>query len=217
MKALNIARKTLLELWREPLTLGLLLGFPILLIVFYYVAFGETEQGLAKYLTVLVVNEDIGDWGAGAQLVEVMCAAEFEGSPVFEISVVTDRRTAEIALRERKAALLLLIPPDFSQSLLDAVAGGPPAALSLLGDPNSDTYLFAYSMLGSLLREFSRQVGGWQDDAIALSYEFVAGTGTMADFEFGVPGVIVFGIMLVTITTAQLMVQERVNGTAGHS
>jgi len=86
MKALTIARKTLLELWREPLTLVLLLGFPIMLIVLYYVAYGETDQGLAKYLSVLVINEEEGDGltegEAGAQLVQMLREVTFEGGPV---------------------------------------------------------------------------------------------------------------------------------------
>ena len=60
MKALSIAGKSLRELTREPLLWGLLLFFPMFLVGFYYVAFGQTKEGLATYLTVLVVNEDAG-------------------------------------------------------------------------------------------------------------------------------------------------------------
>lgn len=35
MKALSIARKTLRELWREPLRLGLMLFFSVVLVGFY--------------------------------------------------------------------------------------------------------------------------------------------------------------------------------------
>jgi ABC-2 type transport system permease protein len=217
MKALTIARKTLLELWREPLTLVLLLGFPIMLIVLYYVAYGETDQGLAKYLSVLVISEEEGDGltegEAGAQLVQMLREVTFEGSPVFDLSLVTDRRAAEVTLREHKASLLLAIPPGFSQSLARAAAGGPPADLFLVGDPHTDSYVFAHSLLGGLLQEFARAGSEQGEDLVTISYEFVAGTGTMSDFEFGVPGVIVFGIMFVAITTAQLMVQENVRGT----
>lgn len=217
MKALTIARKTLLELWREPLTLVLLLGFPIMLIVLYYVAYGETDQGLARYLSVLVINEDEGDGltegEAGARLVQMLRQVTFEGSPVFDLSLVTDRRAAEITLQERKASLLLAIPPGFSQSLAGAAAGGPPADLFLVGDPHTDSYVFARSLLGGLLLEFAGSKSERGEDLVTVSYEFVGGTGTMSDFEFGVPGVIVFGVMFVAITTAQLMVQENVRGT----
>ena len=64
-------------LLREPLLLGLLFLFPIMMLGFYYVAFGDTEQGLAQFLDVWVVNEDVGGtttegerWQAGAQLID---------------------------------------------------------------------------------------------------------------------------------------------------
>ncbi len=46
MKALNIARKTLLELVREALSLGLMLLFPVMLIFFYYIV---TEYIYGEY------------------------------------------------------------------------------------------------------------------------------------------------------------------------
>jgi len=207
MKALSIARKTLLELWREPLLLGLMLLFPTVIVGFYYIAFGQTKDGLSSYLSVLVVNDDAGaamaressfdvalqsiplgqdrpfgaalqsiplgqdrpfdiahgrpfdiahgrpfdiahgrpfdvaqeiQWQAGAALIEVLRGIKWEGEPVFEVEVVDDRRAAEIALQEHKASLLLVIPPDFTQTLMDASAGGSvvsPAVFSVVGNP----------------------------------------------------------------------------------
>jgi ABC-2 type transport system permease protein len=207
MKALSIARKTLLELVREFLSLGLMFLFPVMLIFFYYIAFGETDDGLASYLSVLVVNDDAGRTGAG--LVQILRETEFDGAPVFDVELVTDRHAAEITLREHKASLLLVIPPDLTQSL----GGGPtPAVISLVGDPESDNFVFARGFLDDLVRQFARQATGWEE-TVTVNYEFLPGTGTMSDFDFGVPGVIVFGIMFVTITTAETMVRENVNGT----
>lgn len=225
MKAFSIARKTLIELWREPLLLGLLLLFPIALVGFYYVAFGQTEEGLATYLSILVVNDDAGaasgsapggHWQAGADLIDVLRGTEWDGDPVFEVEIVTDRHAAEIALRERKVALLLVIPADFTQALLEGasgVAGMSPAEVSLVGDPNSETFVFAQSFINGLLREFVHQTVGWQDEVPPVNYEFLPGTGTMSDFDFGVGGIIIFGIMFLMISTATVMVRENVTGT----
>ena len=208
MKALGVARKTLVELWREPLLLGLLLLFPVVLIGFYYVAFGQTEGGLATYLSLLVLNEDEGQ--AGGELVEVLRETEWDGEPVFDVGLVTDRRAAEIALRERKVALLLAIPTDFTKALS---AGTHPAELYLAGDPNSETFIFAQSFLSGLVREFVHKAAGLPDEAPPINYEFLPGTGTMSDFDFGVGGIVIFGIMFLMITTATVMVRENVTGT----
>jgi ABC-2 type transport system permease protein len=125
------------------------------------------------------------------------------------VTIVTDRDVAEIALREHKAALLLVIPADFTQSL---TAQETLATVRLVGDVSSDTFVFAQGFLDDLVRQFARQVAGREEPALVM-YEFLPGTGTMSDFDFGVPGVIVFGVMFMTIVTAMIMVRERVNHT----
>ncbi len=220
MKAFSIARKTLRELWREPLLLGLLLFFPTLLVGFYYIAFGQTEEGLATYLNVLVVNQDTGvttadgsTRQAGGDLVNEIRTEEYEDQPVFNVTLVTDPRPAEIALRERKASLLLVIPPNFSQTLAAADEPASPAIVSLIGDPNSESFIFARSMLEGLIHQFTTHAIGWEGEIPTITYEFLPGTGTMSDFEFGIGGIIVFGIMFAMITTATVLVRENVQHT----
>jgi len=210
MKVLSVARKTLIEYLREPLLLGLLFAFPIMMLGFYDIAFGETDQGLAKYLQVWVLNQDSGEMGA--QLVSLMQEVEWEDRPVFEVTLVTQRRAAEIAVRERKISLLLVIPPDFSAALAAGGENHPPAVVSLVGYPASDNFVFAQSMLEGLVRWFTQYALKWESN-LTVSYEFLPGTGTMSDFDFGVPGVIVFGIMFVAVTTAHTLVRENVSGT----
>jgi ABC-2 type transport system permease protein len=208
VRTLWVARKTLLELWREPLLLGLLLLFPVAIVGFYYVAFGETEGGLATYLSLQVLNEDEG--GTGLEVIEVLRATEWEGNPVFDVVLTADRPSAYTALRERKAALLLVIPPHFSAAL---ESGEYPAELSLAGDPHSDAFLFARSFLNGIVREFAHRAVGWPVGEAPINYEFLPGTGTMSDFDFGVGGIIIFGVMFLMITTATVMVRENVTGT----
>ena len=236
MKALSIARKTLLELLREPLLVGLMLLFPTAIVGSYYLAFGQTKDGLSSYLSVMVLNDDAGaaqdepfdaalqsiplgqgrQWQAGEALIEVLRGIKWEGEPVFDVEVVSDRRAAEIALREHKVSLLLVIPPDFTQTLMDVSAGEyptSPAVFSVVGDPGSESFVFARSFLNYLVPQFAKQLVGWRDDTLTVAYEFLPGTGTMADFSFGVGGVIVFGIMFAVIPTATMLVRENVKGT----
>jgi ABC-2 type transport system permease protein len=211
MKTLSIARKTLVELIREPILLALIFLFPALLIAFYYLALGGTRQGLSGYLTVLVRDEDSGL--AGEALAEALRGAEYEGQPIFEVVPVDSQRAAEITLRERKAALLIVIPPDFSANVQQATrGGGTPAELTIVGDATSDSYIFALSFIEGLVRTFADEAAG-RPPAAAVDYSFLPGTGTLSDFDFGVGGIIVFGIMFITITTAQALVREEVGGT----
>ena len=204
MKILAVARKTLREYWREPLLLGLLLAFPIMLLAVYAIAFRDSDEGLASYLTVLVENHDQGE--RGDALIEALRTAEYEGLPLFDVAPVERTEYARVSLREHKAALLLVIPADLTECIESATL----ADVQMVGDPYSDSYVFARGLVKGVLDEV---VAGRPLDAWPVSYEFLAGTGTLSDFDFGVPGLIVFGIMFVSVTTAMTLVREDVSGT----
>ncbi|MCP5099572.1 MAG: ABC transporter permease, partial [Chloroflexi bacterium] len=205
MKIVVLTRKFLLELWREPLNLGLIFGFPIVLLGFYYLAFGG-NQSLASFLNLLVINEDQGAWGE--LLVGEIETAVYENEPLFTITHISDRQAAETRLRERKAALLLEIPSDFSEkvefnstnnSAISHATDVQPVTLHLVGDTNSDSFIFAQSLLEGQLRQFVNG-GAGQETAVPITYTFLPGTGTMSDFDFGVSGIIVFGLSLLVVT-----------------
>jgi ABC-2 type transport system permease protein len=222
MKALSVMRKTLRELLRERMTTALMLVFPPLLVGFYYVAFGQTSEGLSKYISVLVLNRDAGVEAAGGEsanagqvFIDLLEAAEYEGKPLFNVTRVDDRPSAQITLREHKASLLIDIPVNFS-AVLGEIADGneqpQTAEITLVGAPESSEYLFARSLLSGYLRYFTLLLGGWQE-SIDLRYSFIPGTGTMSDFDYGVGGAIVFGVAFTTLIAAELMVREDVGGT----
>ena len=212
MKALRFAWKNLLEAWREPKVYGLLLFFPALFVVVYYIAFGQTGKGLAQMLTVSVVNQDAGP--AGVQLVEALRGTTFDGQPVLDVTVVADRREAEAALREYKDVLMLIIPSNFSQVLQEVRDGRveKPITLQLVGDPALDSYVFANSFVPSVVDEFVKKFIGWQTSN-NVAIDFVPNTGSMADFQIGVPGLLVFAVLMGVVTAAMVPVREDVTGT----
>jgi ABC-2 type transport system permease protein len=222
MKALSVMRKTLRELLRERMTTALMLIFPPLLVAFYYIAFGQTSDGLSNYISVLILNQDAGaaafeadSQTAGQMFVELLQAAEYEGQPLFDITQVDDHQTAEITLREHKAALMIVIPENFSAVLQDFFLESDSAAaadITLVGAPESSEYVFARSLLNGYLRYFALEIVGW-DESIDIQYQFVPGTGTMSDFDYGVGGVIVFGIAFSSLIAAEVMVREYVSGS----
>lgn len=219
-KILSISQKTILEYLREPALLVMLFAFPVLLLSVYYIGFGQKDRGLSQYLSVAVLNRDEGGqragglWRGGEALAEALRAAEYEGAPVFNVTTVTDEASARITLRERKISLMMIIPPEFSQSLLDISTGQStrPAAITLQGDLYSISFIFAQGFINGLVYDFARQTLG-REMEVDIPYEFVTGTGTMSDFDFGVPGMIIFGLSLLVVTTAQTLVREKENNT----
>ena len=214
MKTFSIARKTLLELWREPALSGLFLIFPALLVAIYFLAFGQTDKGLASMLKVIVVNQDTGP--SGAQVAEAVRAQELDGKPVFTVAAVADRHTAETAVWERKATLLISIPPDFSQTL-QADGADSPATIQLLGELTSDNFIFASSLLGAVADQLAQGQGAVSaarpsSQSVAPAYEFLPGTGTLSDLQLGIPGCIVFGITFGILIAATVAVRVRASG-----
>lgn len=206
MKALTIARKTLREMLREPLMLSMLLLFPALLVVLYSVSFNVGGAGLSQFLHVLVLNQDRG--AAGDQFADGLHAAQYDGKPLFVVDSVASREEAGPSLWERKAALLVVIPPDFTASL-DA---GRAPSLALIGDQTFDYYVFARSFLAGMAEDFAADYRGL-DPPPVYDMEFVSGTGTMTDLQFGIPGTLIFGVMIGVIYIAMIVVREQSSGT----
>lgn len=212
LKILSFTRKTLLEYLREPLLWGLILAFPPLMVVLMYVAFGQPQQGMARSLRVLVTNGDTGP--RGAELVQALRAMTFEGQPIFQVDEMDDTRRAEVILQERRAALWVTVPPDFSSVLGGYSSEGrsTSANLILAGDSTSFNYLFARSFFDDLVDEFL-YAATQQPKALTPAYEFIPGTGKTSDFDIATPGVVVFGLLFLTISTATTLVREHVANT----
>lgn len=207
MKLSLFTKKTLLTLWRSPQLMGLYLFFPSVMVLIYYSAFGQ-NSGMANYLTVLIENKDEGF--LGAELVTAIRSAEFDGLPAFTVLEGYSAQTAEIFLNEGKAALVVYIPPQFSELIQQSRI--EPIQLSVMGDPLSDTFAFSYSFLDDIIRQFQDEINYWEKE-LPVSLEFLPNTGTLNDFQVGLPGLVIFGIMFGVISNALLLTNERSDGT----
>ncbi len=207
MKALSITRKTIREAWREPSMLALLVCFPALLIMIYCISFNPSGSGMSQLLRLVVINQDQG--AAGAQFTRMLQDAQFDHEVLFSVRQVTARADAETILRERKAAMLILIPPDFTTALSQ---NGQPG-LDIVGDSTFDYYVFATGFLKGMIEQFGAAYRGQNPPPPAAMLEFVSGTGTLTDLQFGIPGTLVFGVMIGVIYIAMIVVREQVSGT----
>ncbi len=224
MTTLAVAMKSLREALREPQLLAVALACPVVLVLVYFAAFGQTDDGLSRFLHVLVLDRDEGvalpdggRWNAGEELVEAIRTLRIDGQPAFTVQAVEDVERADALLRERKATLLLTIPTGFSRAVLDARTGkmfALPAAVTLTGDPAAATTVLATAILEDLVRAYGGSRPGWAPEP-EIQTEFLAGSDAVSDFEIGVSGVIVFGTLFLVITTATAVVRERTGGTLG--
>jgi ABC-2 type transport system permease protein len=180
-----------------------------------------TGGGTTSY-KVLVINQDRGaaiegqgTVAAGEKVVEALRALSYpSGAPMLRIETMADRAAAEARLRDRDAAVLLVLPADFSRTLhkKDLPAAGPGDPVVVSGDAGNPAYAVASVLVFTALDTVSRAVSG-VEPPVPWKEEFVGGTEPRSEFEMYVPGLLVLSIILLVFTTALPLVREREEGT----
>jgi ABC-2 type transport system permease protein len=213
MNIFRIARKTLIEYVREPQLFLFILSGPPLLVLLWYVIFLPAKDRLGDYLKIEVINRDSGT--EGAALVDMLRAVEFDGKPALDVKVIDDEDEGLISLREAKAGLMLIIPSGFTRALADARSGvGDPfsADIEYVGDTSSFNYVFAKGFIDPYIRGYI-QVQSGLSPPVYGNYEFLPGTGTSSDFDAAIPGLLVFSLLFLIISSASSLVQEEMHRT----
>lgn len=214
---LSIAHKTLLEMIREIQILLIIFLFPVLMIGLYSVAYGDTGGGLSSQLKLMILNQQakpVAEAPAYDQeLIDYLQKLRLDGKPIFTLSTAESKASALTALQEKQILAILIIPENFQQSLELA---REPARVEIIGDTYSAQFTFAQSFLTGALDDFNhtlKNTEGLQENPVQIDYKFLEGTGTLSDLDFGLPGVLVFGLMFLSISTTQLLVREKSNRT----
>ncbi|MGB7540050.1 MAG: ABC transporter permease [Anaerolineales bacterium] len=199
MKLLSVARKSLIELLREPMLLGMVLLTPLAFLLIY--GFAYQTPHLKTYRVLATVKAEAGN---GA--VEYLRTLSYpDGRPIFTIEIVVDRAEIDPALRDRTAAAYLAIDPG---------ADGMPFSFTVRGDALFADFLSASSILESRLSQYLL-------DAIGISLPVrvvekpiptmsfgASGSRTRTDFSVYAPGLLVFAILLLIPQTALLLGRE---------
>ncbi len=213
MNSLRIARKTLIEYLREPQLFLFILCGPPLLVLLWYVIFLPAKDRLGDYLKIQVVNRDSG--AEGSALVDMLRAITFEEKPALDVKLIDGEEQGLISLREAKAGLMLIIPSGFTRALEDARSGvGSPisAEIEYVGDTSSFNYVFAKGFIDPYIRG-TIQVQSGLGSPVYGNYEFLPGTGTSSDFDAAIPGLLVFSLLFLIISSASSLVQEEMHNT----
>ncbi len=214
---LTIAYKTLLEMIREIQILLIIFLFPVLMIGLYSVAYGDTGGGLSSQLKLAILNQQAkpedGTPSYDQELIDYLQDLKLDEKPVFTLYTVESKDAALTALQEKQILAILVIPQDFQQRIELAQ---DPARIEIIGDTYSAQFTFVQSFLTGALDDFNRTfktIKGAQEKSIQINYKFLEGTGSLSDLDFGLPGVLVFGLMFLSMSTTQLLVREKSNRT----
>ena len=214
----SVFRKTLREQSRDLLGLSLTLVFAPMFVLLYALFFpsGSTTYG------VLVLNQDVSAPLAGGSMLcggeDVIHALESmtyaNGDPLLEVLRVTDRAGAEARLRDRDAEVLLVIPPDFSRSLLALREGRAPSAapVTFSGDLTNPYYAVAAVMANSGLEGAILAAAG-RGSPVNVVEEPLGSSAARSEFEIYVPGLLVFTVILLIFLASMTIAREVEAGT----
>src|SRR5512135_1205705 len=102
-----VARKETLHIRRDPRSLGLAIGIPMLMLLMFGYA-----------LTLDVDRVPLVIWDQSGTVVSRDFLAQFTGSRYFQLrAMVSDDRAIEQAIDRRDADIALVIPPNFAQRI----------------------------------------------------------------------------------------------------
>jgi ABC-2 type transport system permease protein len=188
MRAVLVARKSLLELVREWQLLLLIVATPLAFLVI--TALGYSAPLLVTH-PILIISP--GD--DGAPLVAELEAQRYGDSrAVFDVSETLDPAAARAALREQSAAALVTIAPQG-------------ASVTITGDALYPRFYRASIILESIVYGYVDRVAG-RPPAVRIVEEPIFEVGPQTEFDLYAPGMILFGLLMIIPQTAMLVARE---------
>lgn len=218
MRIVAVFRKSLLEQIRDPWSLVLTLVVAPFFVLLYWAFFG----GGSTTYGVLVLNEDTGlrradgaVWNGGQEVIQALRDLTYAGGDtILRVGVVADRAQAEAKLKNREAAVLLVVPEGFSRSVYGS-AGDPRvsgASVVVVGDLTNPQYTVAAVLASSAVDEYVQSVTGLEPP-LRLVEQALGSSGARTEFEVYVPGVLVIAVVMLIFQSAMTVAREVEGGT----
>ncbi len=213
MRFWSVFAKSLREQLRDPWLLVLIL----LLVPAFVVLFWSLFGGGSTTYGVLLLDQDVGvqaadgHFSAGQQLRAVLEGVTYaDGRPMLRVSMATDRTAAEAQLRDREAAALLIIPPDFTSALQNG--GGSATSVVFVGDLTNPYYAVAAILSSAALDQY---VQGFiqQPRPVQVVEQPLGASAARSEFELYVPGLLAFAETMLLYSVPMAVAREREAGT----
>lgn len=196
-----IARKELIQIRRDPLSLAMAFAMPVLLLII----FGYAITLDVNNLTTIVY--DLDKSSLSRELVSGLTASGY----FTVVRMAEDHREIDRYLDSGKALVALSIPPDFSK----AVRTGGTAQLQVIVDgSDSNTATIALGHLSALTELYSRRSSGGKTTPLIDSRVRVWYNPELKSRNFIIPGLIAVIMMVIAaLLTSLTFAREWERGT----
>ena len=193
----QVARKSLFEMLREPALLLFTLGMPGFFMLINFIGLGSSPKTATYAVWV------IQDTPKVAALIDQLAAERYaDGRPAYALRMATDRALAEEALKDQRAAALLVFSEDSSGQV----------QITLRGDAVNMAFNKASVQLEAALAPQLESAQG-KTQVLELVEHPLGLARPINDFDAYAPGMMVFAILLLIPQTAVLVGREMREGT----
>lgn len=196
-----IAKKEVLQIWRDPLSLAMAFLMPVLLLVIF---------GYAITLDVNNITTIVYDADRSSKSREL--AAELTASGFFSIvRTAEDQHEIDDYLDTGRARVAVSIPVDFAKTL---DSGGTAQLQVIVDGSDSNTATIALGYLSALMDIYGQRLTGGRKALLIEPRVRAWYNPELKSKNYNVPGVIAMVIMLTSLLlTSMAVVREREMGT----
>lgn len=212
MRLIHVFFKSMREQLRSYWLLILSISIAPVFVLLYWMI---TGGGSTTY-RVLVINHDQqnADSVSGEVIEKIQQLSYSDGQPILKVTLIEDQTTAETKLRNREATALVIIPEDFSSTLLAAESGQSvdPIELTLIGDLTNPYYPMVSIMAVSAVDEYVKEMIG-QYSPVVLNEIPLGASAARTEFEMYVPALLILAVVMLIFQVAMTITREVENGT----
>lgn len=212
MRLIHVFFKSMREQLRSYWLLILSISIAPVFVLLYWMI---TGGGSTTY-RVLVINHDQqnADSVSGEVIEKIQQLSYSDGQPILKVTLIEDQTTAETKLRNREATALVIIPEDFSSTLLAAESGQivDPIKLTLIGDLTNPYYPMVSIMAVSAVDEYVKEMIG-QYSPVVLNEIPLGASAARTEFEMYVPALLILAVVMLIFQVAMTITREVENGT----
>jgi ABC-2 type transport system permease protein len=200
MRLLALANRNLKEIYRDPLALGFLLGFPLMFMLIFGAVFSGDEQ---PSFAVGVIDQD------NSTMSQAFVDQALAKVPVLEVSSYDDTDTALKDLTFGELNAYIVIPPDFGQQVTQNWQGNKADIVLNMTYDESDVMISEQliTIINEVTRAFAQIEMPVTVNALPIHVE------NQIDYiDFIGPGIITFGLLILIPTAARPIVRDKERG-----
>lgn len=217
MRILEVIRKTAKEQIRNFWVFAL----TVIMAPFFAGVYYLISESTKPVYDVLILNQDKGividglKINHGKEFVK-LCVNDSTLNKDFPLYLkeISNKDSADILLKEKKADALIIIPTGFSDSLFLGLAQNRPVPpeVEFTGDMTDFNYMISAIWSSEYVRLYIESVSGFPSPYI-LKETSISKTSGFTDFDMYMPGLLVLSVIMLMFTASIAFVTEIENGT----